>query len=50
MLREGFKMSPNEGQEELEEVQANLRQKDNEVKITFYKLFCRKLFGKCIFY
>ncbi|VVC33768.1 Hypothetical protein CINCED_3A007286 [Cinara cedri] len=30
MLREGFKMSPNEGQDELEEVQANLRRKDDE--------------------
>lgn len=36
MLREGFKMSPNEGQDELEEVQANLRRKDDEVIITFY--------------
>lgn len=32
MLREGFKMSPNEGQDELEEVQADLRRKDDEVK------------------
>ncbi|XP_025424193.1 transmembrane protein 165 isoform X1 [Sipha flava] len=32
MLREGFKMSPNEGQDELEEVQANLRRKDDENK------------------
>lgn len=31
MLREGFKMSPNEGQGELEEVQADLRRKDDEV-------------------
>jgi len=36
MLREGFKMSPNEGQDELEEVQADLRRKDDEVKIKFY--------------
>lgn len=36
MLREGFKMSPNEGQDELEEVQANLRRKDDEVKTKLY--------------
>lgn len=36
MLREGFKMSPNEGQDELEEVQANLRRKDDEVKIKYF--------------
>jgi len=35
MLREGFKMSPNEGQDELEEVQADLRRKDDEVKMKF---------------
>lgn len=29
-------MSPNEGQDELEEVQANLRRKDDEVIIKFY--------------
>lgn len=38
MLREGFKMSPNEGQDELEEVQADLRRKDDEVKIKFVEL------------
>lgn len=37
MLREGFKMSPNEGQDELEEVQANLRRKEDEVKIMFHQ-------------
>uniref|UniRef100_A0A0A9X1S2 GDT1 family protein n=2 Tax=Lygus hesperus TaxID=30085 RepID=A0A0A9X1S2_LYGHE len=30
MLREGYKMSPNEGQEEFDEVQADLRKKDEE--------------------
>ncbi|MGH0125407.1 UNVERIFIED_CONTAM: hypothetical protein FKN15_028343 [Acipenser sinensis] len=30
MLREGFKMSPDEGQEELEEVQAEIKKKDEE--------------------
>ncbi|XP_050543543.1 transmembrane protein 165 isoform X2 [Daktulosphaira vitifoliae] len=30
MLREGFKMSPNEGQDELEEVQADIRRKETE--------------------
>lgn len=32
MLREGLKMSPDEGQEELEEVQAEIKKKDEEVK------------------
>lgn len=32
MLREGFKMFSNEGQDELEEVQSDLRQKDDENK------------------
>lgn len=36
MLREGFKMSSNEGQDELEEVQADLRRKDDEVIIKFF--------------
>lgn len=31
MLREGLKMSPDEGQEELEEVQADIKKKDEEV-------------------
>lgn len=30
MLREGLKMSPDEGQEELEEVQAEIKKKDEE--------------------
>ena len=33
MLREGLKMSPDEGQEELEEVQAELKKKDEEVSL-----------------
>lgn len=32
MLREGLKMSPDEGQEELEEVQAEIKKKDEEVR------------------
>ncbi|XP_062857337.1 transmembrane protein 165 [Trichomycterus rosablanca] len=32
MLREGMKMSPNEGQEELEEVQAEIKKKDEELQ------------------
>ncbi|XP_050434708.1 transmembrane protein 165 isoform X1 [Adelges cooleyi] len=32
MLREGFKMSANEGQDELEEVQADIRRKETECK------------------
>lgn len=35
MLREGLKMSPDEGQEELEEVQAEIKKKDEEVKSVF---------------
>lgn len=31
MLREGWYMSPDEGQEELEEVQADLKRRDEEV-------------------
>lgn len=33
MLREGLKMSPDEGQEELEEVQAEIKKKDEEVTL-----------------
>jgi hypothetical protein len=32
MLKEGCAMAPGEGQEELEEVQSDLRKKDEEVK------------------
>lgn len=35
MLREGLKMSADEGQEELEEVQAEIKKKDEEVKLVF---------------
>lgn len=38
MLREGLKMSPDEGQEELEEVQAELKKKDEEVSCHRYML------------
>jgi len=31
MLRDGYYMSPNEGQEELEEVQSDLRRREDEV-------------------
>ncbi|XP_006001439.1 transmembrane protein 165 [Latimeria chalumnae] len=34
MLREGLKMSPDEGQEELEEVQAEIKKKDEEIQRT----------------
>lgn len=34
MLREGLRMSPDEGQEELEEVQAEIKKKDEEVNHT----------------
>ena len=36
MLREGLKMSPDEGQEELEEVQAEIKKKDEEVCKTHF--------------
>jgi len=39
MLRDGFKMSANEGQDELEEVQADLRRKDDEVMIILLNSF-----------
>jgi len=41
-------MSPNEGQDELEEVQADLRRKDDEVNIEFDVLEINKklYFGK----
>lgn len=32
MLRDGYYMSPNEGQEELEEVQSDLRKREDEVR------------------
>ena len=35
MLKEGYEMDPNEGQEELEEVQAELKKKEAEVSSTF---------------
>ena len=42
MLKEGYYMSPNEGLEELEEVQSDLKRKDDEVSkfsiLTIYKL------------
>ena len=33
MLREGLKMAPDEGKEELEEVQTDLRRRDDSVMI-----------------
>lgn len=44
MLREGLKMSPDEGQEELEEVQAEIKKKDEEVGWLVY-LRLRKIPG-----
>jgi putative Ca2+/H+ antiporter (TMEM165/GDT1 family) len=35
MLKEGYYMSPNEAQEEFEEVQSDLRKREDEVLITF---------------
>lgn len=42
MLREGLKMSPDEGQEELEEVQAELKKKDEEVSHSTVKYLDQK--------
>jgi Ca2+/H+ antiporter, TMEM165/GDT1 family len=38
MLKEGYSMSPNEGQEEFEEVQLDLRKRDDEVKLLTMQL------------
>ena len=35
MLYDGFKMSPDEGAEELEEVQASLRRRDDDVSYSY---------------
>lgn len=35
MLKEGYEMDANEGQEELEEVQAELKKKDEEVRYSY---------------
>ena len=43
MLREGLKMSPDEGQEELEEVQAEIKKKDEEVSKVFTGLVSSNL-------
>ena len=34
MLKEGYSMSPNEGQEEFEEVQSDLKKQEDEVCLT----------------
>ena len=38
MLKEGYDMDPNEGQEELEEVSAELKKKEAEVRRLFIEL------------
>ena len=50
MLKEGYEMDPNEGQEELEEVQAELKKKEAEVCFvlkSFSMVFSNNLW-KCI--
>ena len=37
MLKDGYYMSPNEGQEELEEVQSDLRKREDDVSLNNYK-------------
>ena len=44
MLKEGYYMSPNEGQEEFEEVQSDLKKKDDEVNHAHTKT-CMHIFG-----
>lgn len=34
MLRDGYYMSPSDAQEELEEVQSDLKKREDEVKLT----------------
>lgn len=43
MLREGLRMSPDEGQEELEEVQAEIKKKDEEVNSFFLHSYPRQI-------
>lgn len=40
MLRDGYYMSPTEAQEELEEVQSDLRKRDDEVNFSHWFTFC----------
>lgn len=35
MLRDGYYMSPNDAQEELEEVQSDLKKREDEVKLNY---------------
>lgn len=43
MLRDGYYMSPNEGKEELDEVQSDLRKREDEVSIKSVKqIFTRR--------
>ena len=44
MLKEGCEMDPNEGEEELEEVQAELKKKEAEVGLEKYKVFSYSCF------
>lgn len=39
MLRDGWKMDPNEGQEELEEVQSELKRREDQVNCLIYFIF-----------
>ena len=45
MLKEGYDMDPNEGSEELEEVQAELKKKEEEVTIIFTLKWSETLFN-----
>lgn len=44
MLKDGYYMSPGEGQEELEEVQSDLRKREDEVRRHFSRI-CRIVLG-----
>ena len=42
MLKEGYDMDPNEGQEELEEVQAELKKKEEEVFVNLFIIYIQQ--------
>lgn len=47
MLRDGWYMSPNDAQEELEEVHSDLKKREDEVKRKLVDLPIAKLFVNC---
>lgn len=49
MLRDGYYMSPTEAQEELEEVQSDLRKRDDEVNIQIFSIILKSIECSMIF-